>query len=139
MTLLRTLSSLVALGVFCVPATALQDDAAAPGLEPLDVDEWEFEFAPYIWLPADIDGSSTVAGVTVELDLSLGDIFDNFDVFALTGRLEAWKGDQWGIIFDGMYVGLDGDFDVDLSMTNTLTLEGELTGPAVVAGVLRCA
>ncbi len=87
------------------------DDAV--DLAALGADEWRVKFQPYIWIPAKIDVDSTVAGATVDLDLTFGDVLDNFDeIFALSGRVEAWKGD-WAIIFDGFYVRIEGDFEVD--------------------------
>lgn len=71
-------------------------------------EKWEFEVTPYLWLPK-IDARSTVNGQTQPLDLTFKDIFDNFDLFGISGRFEAWKG-KWGLLFDGMYVDLDGDF-----------------------------
>jgi len=73
-------------------------------------DAWKFELTPYFFAPS-VDADTTVAGATVPLDLSFGDVLDNFDVFGLSARVEAWKG-KWGIIFDGMYVDLDGDFSI---------------------------
>ena len=70
---------------------------------------WVVTGAPYLFLPG-MKGTVSVAGTAVDMDLSFSDIFDNFDVFAVSGRVEAWKDDQWGIIFDGMYLDLDGDF-----------------------------
>jgi hypothetical protein len=61
-------------------------------------DTWQFEVSPYIFTPA-VEGDTTVNGQTMPLDLSFGDIFDNFDVFGLSGRVRARKG-KWGIIFD---------------------------------------
>jgi hypothetical protein len=57
-----------------------------------------------------VDYDSTIAGQTVGVDLSFGDLLDDFDVFAFSGHIEAWKG-NWGIIFDSAYASLDGDFD----------------------------
>jgi opacity protein-like surface antigen len=71
-------------------------------------DKWQISFTPYFFAP-DMKGESTVAGATAKIDVGFTDIIDNFDVFALMGRVEAWKGD-WGFFFDGMYLDLDGDF-----------------------------
>ena len=71
-------------------------------------DKWQFTLIPYLWLPsADVD--STVAGVTQSVKLTFGDVIDNFDLFGLSGRFEAWKG-KWGLILDLLYADLDGDF-----------------------------
>ncbi len=73
-------------------------------------DEWDISFTPYFFAP-DIDAKSTVSGGTAKLDVGFDDIIDNFDVFGLSGRIEAWKGD-WGLFFDGMYTDLEGDFSM---------------------------
>ena len=78
--------------------------------EALGSDEWEIQVTPYFWAPA-VDADTTVSGQTAPLDLSFSDILDNFDVFGLSGRVEAWRG-KLGFIFDGMYVDLDGDFSL---------------------------
>ncbi|MHC5001897.1 MAG: porin family protein [Planctomycetota bacterium] len=92
---------------------AFAQEGAEPG-PAAATEPWRLDVQPYIWIPAVIDGTSTVSGSTADLDLTFSDIWDNFDeVFALTGRFEAWRGD-WGIIVDGMYVTIGGEFDVDL-------------------------
>lgn len=92
--------------VICLTSSLVyaQDNASSD-------DEWRFEVTPYFWAP-DIDGDSTINGVTTSLDLSFDDIMDNFDVWGLLGRIEAWKGD-WGIILDGSYLDVEGDFHLD--------------------------
>ncbi len=70
---------------------------------------WTVDLQPYIWIPFRVDGDSTVTGLTVPLDYTLGDLLDDFDIIALSLRLEAWHKDGWGLLFDGMYVYLDGE------------------------------
>ena len=70
---------------------------------------WTIQGGLYLFL-AGIDGEASVAGTTANIDLSFSDIFDAFDIFAVSGRVEAWKDKKWGIIFDGMYLDLEGDF-----------------------------
>ncbi|MCK5255224.1 MAG: hypothetical protein KAQ81_04315 [Deltaproteobacteria bacterium] len=72
-------------------------------------DQWKFTLIPYFWLPS-ADADATVAGVTQSVKLTFGDIIDNFDLFGLSGRFEAWKG-KWGLILDLMYTDLDGHFE----------------------------
>jgi opacity protein-like surface antigen len=102
------------LGVVCGHAQA-QESADADTDLTLDgpsTEGWVIHAQPYVWIPASIEADSTVAGATAEIDLSFSDVIDDFDkIFALTGRLEAWRGD-FGFIFDGMYVSVEGDFDV---------------------------
>ncbi len=58
---------------------------ASEGGEDIQIDEgrWEISFTPYAWIP-DVKAKSTIAGGTVSLDLSFGDIIDNFDVIAFS-------------------------------------------------------
>lgn len=72
-------------------------------------DGWVITGGPYLFL-AGIEGDATIAGTTAELDLSFSDILDNFDLFGVSGRVEAWKDQRWAIIFDGMYLDLEGNF-----------------------------
>jgi len=73
--------------------------------------EWRVDFSPYVFLPATVEGDSTIAGQTASFELDTSDILD-FLSFALSGRLEAWKGD-FGLILDGYYVNLDAGGNVD--------------------------
>ncbi len=80
-----------------------------PDQPPQSTAGWTIQGGLYLWLTG-IDGEASIAGTTANIDLSFSDIFDAFDVFAVSGRVEAWKDNKWGIIFDGMYLDLDGDF-----------------------------
>jgi opacity protein-like surface antigen len=71
-----------------------------------DVNETGWRFTPYFWLPLSVDVDSTVDGQTVPIDLGLDDIFDNFEVFALSARAEYWWG-EWGAVVDGLWSDLD--------------------------------
>ena len=93
----------------------------ALGADSSDDDKWQFEFTPYFWLSS-IDTDSTVQGQTASIDLSFGDILDNFDVFGLMGRFEAWYGGKVGFIFDGTYVDMN-------------TKEGAVSIPGTPIGV----
>jgi hypothetical protein len=88
-----------------------QAAGSGEGITPLwDRDtNWLIEVQPYIWVPTDLDGNATVNGITVPLDFTLSDLFDTFDGVALTLRIEAWHQNGWGLLFDGMYINLDGD------------------------------
>ena len=95
-----------------VDGDADPDLEAPPGHELEADEEWRVNAQPYIWIPASIKADSTVAGSTASIDLTFSDVLDNFDeIFAITGRVEAWKG-RWGILFDGMYVSIEGNFNV---------------------------
>ncbi len=77
------------------------------GLRGASDDEWRFTVSPYLFLPVSTTGTSTVAGGTVDLDLSLKDVLEVLN-FAASARGEAWKGD-FGIIIDTYYMNIGGD------------------------------
>ncbi len=89
------------------------DEVRADPLAPSSFNdsEWRVDFSPYLFLPYDVSGDSTIAGQTVSFELDTSDILDMLS-FALSGRLEAWKGD-FGLILDGYYVNLDAGGNVD--------------------------
>lgn len=72
---------------------------------------WTVEIGLYGFVPLSVEGSSTVDGGTVDLDLGPSEIFDLFQ-FAISGRVEAWRdlgkadGSALGIVFDAQYVDL---------------------------------
>ena len=68
---------------------------------------WTVDLILYLWLPFIVDGDSTVGPVTAPLDLTISDVFDLFTPFGLMGRVEVWKDNRFGFIFDGMYVRLE--------------------------------
>lgn len=87
-------------------------------LEWQDESKWRYSITAYGFLPFSTDGTSTIAGSSVDLDLDFGDAVDLLD-FAIAGRFEAWKGD-WGLIVDANYV--------ELSAGDTIALE---PGPSI--------
>lgn len=116
-------AGLTAGGIF-----ALGGAAAAEGLK--TESPWTVEAGIYAFIPVSVEGTSTVDGGAVDLDLGLDEIFDLFQ-FAISGRLEVWHnlerqdGSGAGFILDGQYVnlGLDdsdigpaggGDVDADI-------------------------
>jgi hypothetical protein len=85
-------------------------------------DGWRHSVTGYAFLPARTNGTSTVAGSDVDLDLTLSDVFDNDLLdFALAGRYEAWKGDL-GFIVDANYVRLG----TAVSPTPALALDADI-------------
>lgn len=68
-------------------------------------DAWQFEIKPYL-LAAGLKGTNGVRGVTTDVDLSFGDIWDALDA-GFFGMLSARKG-RWSFDFDGMYTKLSG-------------------------------
>jgi len=77
----------------------------------LGVDTWDFQFTPYFWL-ADLDGDSTLSGITGSADLDFSELWDFVD-FGASGRLEACKG-RWGFFLDGSYLDLGADYTASL-------------------------
>jgi hypothetical protein len=54
--------------------------------------QWEFRFTPYAWATS-VNGNSTVAGQTVDVDASFLDIVeDSESILALMGYFEARRG-----------------------------------------------
>lgn len=83
-------------------------------------DDWNYDITAYFFLPTSTSGTSTVAGVSGDVDLDLQDALNLTDL-AFSGRFEAWKGD-WGLISDLNYFGLShsasrpgsGSIDIDV-------------------------
>jgi len=92
----------VLLGFVLLVLTTLSPPAHAYG-PPGSDGGWDFVVTPYVWLPARSDITSTVAGKSADLELTLKELVDMFDVFALSGRFEAWKG-RFGFIGDAMWM-----------------------------------
>jgi len=93
--------------IFIIIGVGKFDEVHADPMAPPSINdsEWRVDFSPYIFLPFEISGDSTVAGQTASFDMDTSDLLD-FLSFALSGRVEAWKGD-FGLILDGYYVNLD--------------------------------
>lgn len=73
-----------------------------------DVSKQEWHFSPYFWLPS-MDVTSKIPGLPPgDLDLGFDEIWDNFDVFALSARGEYWWG-EWGIVADGLWMDMQAD------------------------------
>lgn len=83
-----------------------------PVFEPVENGSpWTFEVGGYAFVPVSVEGTSTVDGGAVDLDLGPDEIFDLLQ-FAFSGRAEAWRkrdvddGSAFGFVFDGQYVNL---------------------------------
>jgi hypothetical protein len=65
--------------------------------------EWKHELGPYIWGAA-LEGQSGIGPVTVDVDLSFGDVVDNLE----TGFQGVYRGtkDKWSVTADLVYMGL---------------------------------
>jgi hypothetical protein len=73
-----------------------------------DVEANTWHVSPYLWLPS-LDVTSKLPGVpATDVDLSFKDIWENFDVFAISGRGEYWWG-EWGVVADGLYMDMEAD------------------------------
>jgi hypothetical protein len=92
------------LGVVALGGGAMAQSLAPPTF---DDDAWRFAITPYLFLPVTTTGDATVAGVTADVDLDLGDVFDLLNS-AASGRAEAWRGDL-GLIVEGYFVRIGGD------------------------------
>lgn len=71
-------------------------------------DDWHFTIQPYIMAPA-MDGKAGVRGHDAQVDVSVKDIIDNFNIGFL-GYVEAAKGD-WAFGVDINYMNLDATRD----------------------------
>lgn len=93
------------------PPSPTDQAATAPSPE-LNDKKWTLSFVTYLWVPA-MDGTLTVRGREADVDVSVGDSFenlvDNFK-FALTGHIEARK-DRFMIFGDIMYLATEDDVD----------------------------
>ena len=85
---------------------------------PSQSDEWEIRLMPYVWMPS-MDADVTVNGLSGSVDVSFGDVLDDYLDFVMFGRVEAWKG-KWGLTFDGVYfdLGMDEEFKGTRSATS---------------------
>lgn len=70
-------------------------------------DGWRHTIGAYAFLPFRVDGTSTVAGISAPVDLTLSELLDLLD-FAASGSYEAWNGD-FGIIVDANYASITGN------------------------------
>ncbi|WP_036484079.1 hypothetical protein [Myxosarcina sp. GI1] len=69
---------------------------------------WSFSFTPYFVVPLELSGDSSIAEVSADLDVGLGDIIGALD-FALFGQFEAFYRDRLGFYFNGYYTNLSSD------------------------------
>lgn len=92
---------------------------------------WRHSITPYLYLPVSTQGTSTIDGVSGDIDLSLSEVLDLLQG-AASVRYEGWNGD-WGIQSDlyYVYIGEDGNLpgpaaaDLELDVRQTyLTLAG---------------
>jgi hypothetical protein len=113
------------IGLFAVLAglLAVADPAASadlgPGVaqvvEPVpQPSQWQFRFTPYGWMTS-VNGNTTAAGHTVDIDASFFDIVEKSDsIMALMGYFEARKG-RFGFFTDVVWEDLSFDVHRDVS------------------------
>jgi len=90
-----------------------------------ELGRWHYEITPYLFLPG-VDGTSTLSVLPpVDIDLSFGDLWKNFDVFALSGRLESWREKRFGLYLDGQGLSVDGNFDLPIPSTTASVSIGQ--------------
>ena len=95
--------------------------SSAYGQETKSGSGWDFSLVPmYLWAVS-IDGSQTVKGVDVDMDVPFSDVWDNLKV-ALTLHFEALYKQRWGFYADFNYIGLNpeqstpaGDIEIDFT------------------------
>jgi hypothetical protein len=78
------------------PSSLDKPGLASPGSGeiPAEPAAWTPTFTPYVWVPMEVDGTSTVGGASVDLDLSFSDLIDNFDVIGASGLIELEREDS---------------------------------------------
>jgi hypothetical protein len=104
-------------------AQAVTEEASEPDSEERD---WQFELTPFAFLPLNVSGTSTVEGVTSDINMDLGEVLDVL-TFAASGRFEAWYRNRIGIVFEGYYSELgDNGEDVISGPRGLVTLTTEV-------------
>ncbi|MEM1369424.1 MAG: hypothetical protein AAGG02_15720 [Cyanobacteria bacterium P01_H01_bin.15] len=74
---------------------------------------WTLNLTPYAFVPFNLSGDTSIAGVEAELDAGLGDILSALS-FNISGQVEAWYKDRVGLLFNAYYVNLRPEADVEL-------------------------
>ena len=127
MTNYKVIFVIVLVFLFMCPLVRADDSSITGENEDADSSQegqWQFTFIPYLWLPS-VDARATVEGKTQKVKLTFSDILDDFDLFGIMGRFEAWKG-RLGLILDILYADLDGDFRNSNPLIPTNPLLNEL-------------
>mgnify|MGYP000200472997 CR=1 FL=1 len=108
-----TAAAAILAGLSGSPFTATASDLPQAWNDPplAAASPWTWTIGAYAFVPLSVEGSSTVNGGTVNLDLGPSEIFDLLE-FAISGRVEGWRetdagdGSAFGVVFDGQYVNL---------------------------------
>ena len=89
----------------------------------LDESGWTIDLGITLWIPTWVEGTATVFGLSVPFDMHIGDVYDNFKPITVTGRVEAWYDNTWGLIFNGTFVQLrSNDFALPTPMGGIASL-----------------
>ncbi|MCV6598037.1 MAG: hypothetical protein OIF40_13265 [Mangrovicoccus sp.] len=97
----------MAIGLGLVAALSAQDAAADQLLLGGESGAWRYGLTGYLFAPVSTSGSSTINGVSADLDMSLSEALEVLD-FTISGRFEAWNGD-FGLVLEGNYLGISDD------------------------------
>ena len=91
---------------------------ARPSLVPAQSSAWSYTVTPYFWMPW-LKGSSTVKGVTTDVDATFPDLLDRKipkELLALMASAEA-RNDRFSIFGDFIYMKLGASGDTSRSVT----------------------
>jgi hypothetical protein len=118
---------IVAIGLvfMCSSAYCQEDDPC------VKKEKWEFSFTPYFNANS-MDVDSTISGMKSAVDIDFSDLWDDFDVWGVAAVFEARKG-KWGILINGNYADIEGDFKEVTATINELDVDIE---EAIVDGAL---
>ena len=97
---------LAAIGLTLATSAEAQENRVpnAQGEEPA----WRFSFTPYLW-GAGLNGQVGVAGRSTDVDISVGDVIDDFDI-GVMGLVEARKA-LWALRADVVFLNLGNEVD----------------------------
>ncbi|MGV2829478.1 hypothetical protein [Myxosarcina sp. GI1(2024)] len=87
---------------------------------------WSFFFTPYAVVPLELSGDSSIAEVTADLDLDLGDILDALNI-ALFGQFEALYDNRLGFYFNAYYTNISQSDSREVSGPNLTPADIEAT------------
>lgn len=125
-TIRMLLTAVLGFGLAALSSTRLQaDPLPLPGQSEVG---WRYSFGLNAFLPLTTRGSSTLAGRTAPVDLSLKEVLEILD-FAAAGRFEAWNGD-FGVIVDANYmsIGADSPFPIPVGSTISVNVRQKWLG-----------
>jgi hypothetical protein len=123
----KLISIILAIGLIfiCSSAYCQEDDPC------VKKEKWEFMLTPYFNANS-LDLDSTIKGTTADVDLDFSDLTDDFDAWGASALFEARKG-KLGFLFNGTYIDIDGDFNLDPPTLDKINVDIE---QAIVDGAL---